>query len=343
MLESRRLLAHHDVGVVMSIVFLGTPDFAVPSLQRLVADGYRIAAAVTQPDRPAGRNRLPRASAVKIAAQGLRLPVLQPPSLRDPDFVEGLRRLAPEVMVVAAYGEILRQNVLEIPTRGVLNVHPSLLPRWRGATPIPAAILAGDERTGISIMLMDPGMDSGPLLAQTEVAIGDEDTTLSLSEWLASAGADLLARTLPHWLSGALSPKPQNDELATLCPLLRKEDGVIDWGVPATEIWRRVRAYNPWPGAYSELDGELLHIWRAWPLAANLMATTATISELPKPLLTELPDESRDSAAFAVQTGSGLLVPLELQRAGRRRVSAAEFSRGLRGLAGRHLNSPTPV
>src|SRR6266496_2704954 len=147
MLESRRLLAHHDVGVVMSIVFLGTPDFAVPSLQRLVADGYRIAAAVTQPDRPAGRNRLPRASAVKIAAQGLRLPVLQPPSLRDPDFVEGLRRLAPEVMVVAAYGEILRQNVLEIPTRGVLNVHPSLLPRWRGATPTPEEI----NRLGISI------------------------------------------------------------------------------------------------------------------------------------------------------------------------------------------------
>src|SRR5438876_10530722 len=281
----------------MSIVFLGTPTFAVPALVRLVEDRHRIAAVITQPDRSAGRSRQARPSPVKIAAQTLGLPVLQPESLRSPEFIEALRKLSPDVIVVAAYGQILRQSVLDIPARGVLNIHPSLLPRWRGASPIPAAILAGDERTGISIMLMDPGMDSGPLLAQTEVAIGDEDTTLSLSEWLASAGADLLARTLPHWLSGALSPKPQNDELATFCALLRKEDGVIDWGVPATEIWRRVRAYNPWPGAYSELDGELLHIWRAWPLASKLIATTATISELPKPLLPELPDESRQSAA----------------------------------------------
>jgi methionyl-tRNA formyltransferase len=327
----------------MSIVFLGTPTFAVASLKRLAADGYRIAAVVTQPDRPAGRNRLPRSSPVKAAARDLSLPVLQPPNLRDPDFIEGLRRLAPEVMVVAAYGEILRQNVLEIPARGVLNVHPSLLPRWRGASPIPAAILAGDERTGTSIMLMDAGMDSGPLLAQTDVPIRDEDTTLSLSHTLADLGADLVARTLPRWLSGELSPEPQNEELATYCPLLRKEDGAIDWHLPATEIWRRVRAYNPWPSAYTQLDDELLHIWRAWPLAADLRATTGTISELPERLLTELPDECRDSAAFAVQTGSGLLVPLELQRAGRRKLSAAEFSRGMRGLAGRHLNSPAPV
>jgi methionyl-tRNA formyltransferase len=327
----------------MSIVFLGTPTFAVASLKRLAADGHRIAAVVTQPDRPAGRNRLPKASAVKTAAQDLGLPVLQPPNLRDPDFIEGLRRLAPEVMVLAAYGEILRQNVLEIPTRGVLNVHPSLLPRWRGASPIPAAILAGDERSGISIMIMDAGMDSGPLLAQKEVPIRDKDTTLSLTHTLGSEGADLLAGTLPRWLSGELSPKPQNDELATYCPLLRKEDGAIDWDLPATEIWRRVRAYNPWPGAYTQLDDELLHIWHALPLAPDLTGTTGTISELPKRLLTELPDESRHYAAFAVQTGSGLIVPLELQRAGRRRLSAAEFSRGMRGLAGRHLKSPAPI
>ncbi len=192
-------------------------------------------------------------------------------------------------------------------------------------------------------MRMDARMDSGPLLAQMEVPIRDEDTTLSLTDALAREGADLLAGTLPRWLSGELSPKPQNEELATYCPVLRKEDGAIDWDLPATEIWRRIRAFNPWPGAYTQLDDQLLHIWRAWPLAVHLRATRGTISELPGRLLTELPAESRDSAAFAVQTGSGLLVPLELQRAGRRRLSAAEFSRGVRGLAGRHLNSPAPV
>ena len=342
MLESRRLFAHRDRGV-MSIVFLGTPTFAVASLKRLAADGHRIAAVVTQPDRPAGRNRLPRASAVKTAAHDLSLPVLQPPNLRDPDFIEGLRRLAPEVMVVAAYGEILRRNVLEIPARGVLNVHPSLLPRWRGASPIPAAILAGDKRTGASIMLMDVGMDSGPLLAQTDVPIRDEDTTLSLSHTLADLGADLVARTLPRWLSGELSPEPQNEELATYCPLLRKKDGAIDWELPSIEIWRRIRAYNPWPGAYTQLNGELLHIWRAWPLAVDLAGTSGTLLELPTRLLAQLPDEYRDDAAFAVHTGSGLLVPLELQRAGRRPHSAAEFSRGMRGLADRHLKSPPPI
>jgi len=327
----------------MSIVFLGTPTFAVASLRRLAADSHRIAAVVTQPDRPAGRNRLPRTSAVKTAALDLGLPVLQPPNLRDPDFIASLRRLTPEVMIVAAYGEILRQNVLEIPERGVLNVHPSLLPRWRGASPIPAAILAGEDRTGISIILMDVGMDSGPLLAQTEIPITDEDTTLSLSQLLADEGADLVARTLPRWLSGELSAEPQNEELATFCPLLRKEDGAIDWELPSAEIWRRVRAYNPWPGAYTQLNGELLHIWHAWPLAVDLAATTGTVLELPTQLLAKLPDELRHDAAFGVHTGTGLLVPLKVQRAGRRRVSAAEFLRGMRELAGRRLKSPAPV
>jgi len=327
----------------MSIVFLGTPPFAVASLERLAKEGHSIAAVVTQPDRPAGRKRMPKASPVKAAAQELGLPILQPSNLRDQDFIERLRQLSPEVMVVVAYGEILRQNVLDIPTRGVLNVHPSLLPRWRGASPIPAAILAGDERTGISIMLMDAGMDSGPLLAQIEVTISDADTTLSLSDTMAGNASDLLGETLPHWLSGDLSPEPQDEEQATYCPLLKKEDGGIDWELPAIEIWRRVRAYNPWPGAFTFLDGELFHIWRAWPLSGELATTSGTISDLPIGLRAQLPDRSRDEAAFAVQTGTGILVPLEVQRAGRRTLAASEFSRGMLGLGGRRLGSPTTV
>jgi len=280
---------------------------------------------------------------MKIAAQAIGLPVLQPATLRDPDFLESLTRLSPEVMIVVAYGEILRKNVLEIPALGVLNVHPSLLPRWRGASPIPAAILAGDERTGISIMLMDAGMDSGPLLAQAEFRIADEDSTLSLSDTLAGEGADLLAQTLPGWLSGEISPKSQDDNQATYCRLLRKEDGAIDWALPAIEIWRRVRAYNPWPGAFTFLDGELFHLWRAWPLAGQLASASGTISELPNGLRSQLPDTSRDEAAFAVQTGSGLLLPLEVQLAGRRTLSAAEFARGRRDIVGRRLGSEAIV
>ena len=327
----------------MSIVFLGTPAFAVPSLERLARDGHQIAAVVTQPDRPAGRKRQPRSSPVKIAAQGLGLPVPQPANLRDTDFIANMRRLSPEVMVVAAYGEVLRQSVLDIPARGVLNIHPSLLPRWRGASPIPAAILAGDERTGISIMLMDAGMDSGPLLAQTDVPIADEDTTLSLTDTLAREGADLIARTLPRWLSAELAPKPQDEELATYCPLLRKGDGAIDWALPAVDIWRRVRAYNPWPGAFTLLDGELLYIWRAWPLDDRLATTSGTVTELPNELRARLPDGSRGEAAFTVQTAGGLLVPLEVQRSGRRALSAVEFTRGMRRIIGRRLESPAAV
>ena len=341
MLESRRLSSQRDAAAIMSVVFLGTPTFAVASLKRLAQDGHKIAAVVTQPDRPAGRKLTPRASPVKTAAQELGLPVLQPSSLRDQDFLERMRWLSPETMVVVAYGEILRQNVLDIPPRGVLNVHPSLLPRWRGASPIPAAILAGDKRTGVSIMLMEAGMDTGPLLAQTDVPITDADATLSLSRTLAGKAADLLGQTMPSWLSGRLSPEPQDEKLATYCPLLSKEDGAIDWGLSASEIWRRVRAFNPWPGAFTFLDGELVHIWRALPLAADIGVTVGTISELPSPLLHQLPDELREDAAFAVGTGSGLLVPLEVQRAGRRTLSAAEFARGMRGLAGRQLGSPT--
>ena len=326
----------------MSIIFIGTPAFAVPSLRALADAGHSIAAVITQPDRPAGRRRTPRPPPVKLAALDLGLPVLQPPALRDSDTLAGLRALSPEVFVVVAYGQILRRDVLNIPPRGVLNVHPSLLPRWRGASPIPAAILAGDERTGVTIMLMDAGMDSGPLLAQKEAPVQESETAGSLGERLAEVGAGLLAETLPRWLAGEIEPRPQDDSRATTCPLIRKEDGALDWSLPSTDTWRRVRAYNPWPGAYTMLDGELLHIWQARPLEANSSARPGTVLELGEPWMNDLPVEAINQAAFAVQTGRGVLVPLEVQRAGRRALSAAEFLRGVPGLIGQRLVSPIP-
>jgi len=327
----------------MSIIFVGTPAFAVPSLERLAGAGHDIAAVVTQPDRPAGRHRTPRPPPVKLAAQQLGLQVVQPPTLRDAEVLAGLRALSPKVIVVVAYGQILRQEVLEIPARGVLNVHPSLLPRWRGASPVPAAILAGDERTGVTIMLMDAGMDSGPILSRVETPINDTDTSRSLLDTLSDLGAGLLVDTIPRWLAGEIQPQPQDDSKPTVCPLLRKEDGAIDWHLSAIEIWRRIRAYNPWPGAYTALDGQMLHIWRAWPLDMTAAAPPGTVQKLLAEWLHELPDNASSEAAFAVQTGSGVLVPMDVQRAGRRTLSAAEFLRGMPNLIGSQLELPRQI
>jgi methionyl-tRNA formyltransferase len=317
---------------LMSIVFVGTPEFAVPSLRRLVADGHEVSAVITQPDRPTGRHRRQLTPpAVKIAAAELRLPVLQPESLRDPVAIQQLGALAPEVMVVVAYGQILRQKVLNIPPRGVVNVHASLLPRYRGASPIAAAILAGDEETGVSIMLMDAGMDTGPVLAQRKAPISPEDTTGTLSRQLAELGADLLGETLPQWLAGDISQTLQDSSTASVTRLTRKEDGAIDWTLPALEIWRRVRAYNPWPGAYTSLDGDRVTIWRARPID-GVARDEGAICAIPPAAQGEAPN-----AAFAVQTGRGLLAVLELQRAGRKTVTSEEFLRGSPGLVGRRF------
>ena len=324
----------------MSIVFIGTPAFAVPSLHALARDGHSIAAVITQPDRPAGRHRTPRPPPVKIAARELGLRVLQPANLRDNDTLKRLRELSPEAIVVVAYGQILRPAVLEIPALGVLNVHPSLLPRWRGASPIPAAILAGDDHTGVTVMLMDAGMDSGPILAQSDLPIDEDDTAASLSDTLSQAGASLLAETLPRWLAAQIVPKSQDESQATTCPLLRKEDGAIDWGLPAIDIWRRVRAYNPWPGAFTSIRGDLLRIWQSLPLAFESSADPGTVLELDERSAEALPPKARSHAVIAVKTGRGVLVPLEVQRSGRRILTAAEFLRGMPSLIGQRLVSP---
>jgi len=323
----------------MRLVFMGTPEFALPSLRALVEGGYNIVGVYTRPDRPTGRGRVLTPSAVKTAALQYGLPLFQPPGLRRPEAAEELAALKPDVIVVCAFGVILRQPVLDIPPKGVLNVHPSLLPRQRGASPIAAAILAGDEQTGVTIMLMDPGMDTGPILSQRTVPITPWDTSGSLGERLAVVGAELLLEVLPRWLADEIEPQPQDDSLATHASLLSKEDGAIDWTLPATDIWRRVRAFNPWPGASTTLEGQTLLIWEAWPLSVSGGEEPGTVLPLTAEQRQMLPPEAGEEEALAVQTGEGLLTILRLQRAGRRSLTAAEFIRGQRNLFGRRLGS----
>ena len=302
------------------LVFMGTPDFAVPVLEALIGR-YEIAGVVTQPDRRAKRGRKLEASPVKVVALAHDLPVLQPPSLRRPDVVAELRALAPDVIVVAAYGHILRAEVLSIPPRGCLNVHASLLPRCRGAAPVAATILAGEKETGVTIMLMDEEMDTGPILSQAACSISPQDTRESLGARLAQLGADLMMDTLPRWLAGAIEPRPQDHSQATYCRIIAKEDGLIDWSQSAVEIWRRSRAYHPWPGAYTFWRGKLLKVLRAEALPQW--------SGEGEPGRVMALDEG-----LAVVTGEGALLLGEVQLAGKRALSAEDFARGQRDFVG---------
>jgi methionyl-tRNA formyltransferase len=227
---------------------MGSPDFAVPSLEALCAS-YTVVGVVTQPDRPAGRGGTVVLPAIKVAALRLGIPVIQPEKLRQPDAMEQLQAWSPDVIVVTAFGQILRPVVLDLPRFGCINVHGSLLPRWRGAAPIQAAILAGDKETGITIMKMDAGVDTGPILSQRYIPIAPDDTGGSLFAKMSTLGAELLLDTLPRYLSGELIPQPQPEEGATYAPMLKKEDGLLDFTRPAVELERRVHAMNPWPGA----------------------------------------------------------------------------------------------
>ncbi len=242
----------------MRIVFMGTPEFAVPSLEHLIINRYQVAAVYTQPDRPAGRGRSPMPSAVKRAASTWNLPVVQVASLKKAEAVAPLADLHPDIIVVAAFGQILPQAVLDIPRHGCINIHPSLLPRFRGASPVAAAILAGDEFTGVSIMLMDKGLDTGAVLARAAVAISPQDNTGLLTLKLSQVAARLLQEVLVRWLRGEIVPQPQKDAEATCCSPITKEAGEIDWHLPAVDIWQRVRAFNPWPGCYPRWRGKKL-------------------------------------------------------------------------------------
>ena len=300
------------------VVFMGTPQFAVPTLMEL-APRYEVIMVVTQPDRRSGRGRQLRPPPVKQAAQRLGLPVWQPRTLRAPEAVTRLRELAPDVVVVAAYGQILSPEVLEVPPYGCINVHPSLLPRYRGAEPVAAAILAGEKETGVTIMLMDEGMDTGPILAQRAVPIAPDDTRASLTEKLSHSGAELLVETLPHWLDGEIEPQPQNNVSASYAPQLRKEDGEIDWSQPAVIIERMIRAYDPWPGTYTYWRGRLLKVLRARPLGQQQGEVGQVVET---------------SEGVAVVTGQGALLLEEVQLAGRRAMAVEEFLRGQRDFVG---------
>jgi methionyl-tRNA formyltransferase len=244
------------------ILFMGTPQFAVPTLQALI-DNHEVVAVVTQPDAPAGRGKSLTPSPVKQTALLHGLPVLQPPSLKPPEIVEELRSYAPDAIVVAAFGQILRRDVLDMPPHKCINVHASLLPRWRGAAPISAAIAAGDATTGVTIMLMEAGLDSGPMLSQRDIRIDPDDTTGSLTEKLSHLGAELLIDTLPAWFDGSLTPKRQNEALVTFAPRMAKEQGRIDWSRNAEMIERHVRAMSPWPSAFTSWQGKQVKILRA--------------------------------------------------------------------------------
>jgi methionyl-tRNA formyltransferase len=292
---------------------MGSPDFSLPTL-RALADAYDVVGVVTQPDRASGRGRELRPPPVKLLAQELDISVMQPEKLRQPEAMEQLRAWNPDLIVVAAFGQILKKDVLYLPRFGCINVHASLLPRWRGAAPINAAILHGDEETGITIMKMDVGLDTGPILTRRSIRLTRDDTAGTVFEKLSHLGADLLIETLPDYLSGKIQPVPQPEEGMTYAPMLKKEEGQLDFTHPPDELERRVRAFNPWPGAFMDFDGAFLKIHRAHVAEAEAEAGQRLIY--------------RDQPA--VGAGSGLLVLDEVQPAGKKSMSGKSFLAGAR-------------
>lgn len=297
------------------IVFMGSPDFALPTLRALAAH-HKVVGVVTQPDREAGRGRKLTPPPVKTLAQELGIAYIQPTRLKEPAAWEQLQTWQPDVIVVAAFGQILRQNVLELPRFGCINVHASLLPRWRGAAPIHAAILAGDDETGVTIMQMDAGLDTGAMLRKQAVAIGEHETGGELFNRLAQLGADLLLQTLPDYLDGKITPQPQDDALATYAPRLEKLSGLLNFALPAVDLARRVRAFNPWPGAYTLWAGNPLKVHRAHAAPAQFAW------EAGKPVVVD------NLPGFA--TSAGVLVLDEVQLPGKKAIAAADFLRGVR-------------
>ncbi len=293
---------------------MGSPEFAVPSLEALV-NLVEVVGVITQPDRPAGRGSLLTPPPVKRRALELGLPVYQPERLRAPEAFSRLEAWAPELIVVTAFGQILRQNVLDLPRHGCLNVHASLLPRWRGAAPIQAALLHGDRETGVTIMKMDAGVDTGLVLTQAVEPILPEDDAATLATRLATLGAALLLSILPHYLKGKLKPFEQDEKLATYAPMLKKEDGALDFSRPAEELVNKIRAFNPWPGAFTEYQGSLLKIHKAHA------ASSAALPPGRRGIYAGLP---------AISCADGLLVIELLQPAGKKPMPGEVFLRGAR-------------
>ena len=293
------------------IVFMGTPAFAVPTLQALIAH-YEVIGVVTQPDRPAGRKQQLRQSPIKQLALQYDIPVFQPEKLRNPMAIEQLRAWEPDLQIVAAYGQILPQTVLDIPRYGSLNVHASILPRWRGAAPIHAAIRHGDSETGITIMHMDAGLDTGDIYTQQSILITSDETGQSLHDKLSLLGGELLIASLPGILSGETSRIPQDESFITYAPQIKKQEGEINWNEPAINIERLVRAFTPWPGTYTIWNGKQLKI----------LAGTVVDGSIPSGDIRKLGD------TIVIGTGDTAYAPTIVQLAGKKQLPIAEFVRG---------------
>jgi methionyl-tRNA formyltransferase len=299
----------------MRTIFLGTPQFAVPTLERMRTAGHQVDLVVTQPDRPKGRGNSIAMPPVKEAAIRLGLEVFQPERIRRPEGVDRLRAMAPEIMVIVGYGQIIPQSILDIAPRGILNVHASLLPKYRGAAPIQWAVANGETSTGVTIMQIDAGLDTGDMLGKAETPIGENETALDLSPRLAEMGADLLVETLAAL--DAIAPEKQDNAAATLAPILKKEDGIVDWNRPAREIHNRIRGLQPWPGAYSTFRGQTLHLWSS--LVADRRGT-----QQPGSLVV-------DHRRLYAVAGDGLFLELrEVQLEGRKRLPGDVFANGAR-------------
>ncbi len=318
------------------VVFMGTPSFAVPALETLAAGACEIVAVYTQPDRESGRGQRVAMSPVKQAAQVRGLSIEQPERLRNPDVIAALRGYAPDVIVVAAYGLMIPKEILTLPQFGCVNIHPSLLPVYRGASPVSTAILNGDAATGITIMLLDEGMDTGPILSQIEIPISAEDTTGTLTDRLAGVGARLLVETLPRWLSGAIKPQPQDDSRAVITKQITKDDGRIDWSLSAVDLWRQVRAYSPWPGSFTLWQGKRLRIDAAEPVTA----ASAAAGKVEPGMVVSVQRNGATRggpAHIGVGTGEGILELLRVQLEGKKVMPIRDFILGYRDFIGSRL------
>ena len=317
--------------MVARILYISTPEFGIPSLQLLARDPrFQVVGVVTQPDKPAGRGLRLSPPPIKAAALDLGLPLLQPPSLNDPSVQAAIAVMAPDVAAVAAYGQWIPAEVFDLPPKRSLNLHPSLLPRHRGAAPVPGALLAGDEEVGLSVLFVEEEMDVGDLLAQMAVPVGEEDTAGSLMARLAHLGAPFFVEALARWVAGDIEPQPQDHTLATWIGRMPKSEGLVDWSRPAVEIARACRAFSPWPGTFTFYGGKRLLIHRAAPLDAALPP-----GAVPGTVLCHGP-------GLAVVTGNGLLRLDRIQLEGRRILDAMELARGQQELAGAVLCGPEP-
>ncbi len=310
----------------MNLLFCGTPQFAVRTLEILIAEKFTIELVVTNPDEPAGRGYAPKPPPVKLAAERVGLKVFQPARLKDPETRAFLSGFHPDAIVVVAYGHIIPPWMIELPRLGCINLHASLLPKYRGAAPIAWAIVRGERVTGVTTMQIDAGLDTGAMLLEREIAIDDEDTAETLAEKLSTVGADLMVRTLGGLERGEIQPRPQDSAQATLAPMLKKEDGRINWSLMAEEIARRVRGFQPWPGASTTFRGKQLRLWAAQPQQSSLpqQQEPGTIVAAGSNLL--------------IVCGAGTLLEVkELQLEGRKRVSARDFLNGVRLMAGERV------